>query len=623
MCGIAGFLTHEQGDADGILERQLQALAHRGPDSFGVHARSHAQIGQTRLAIIDLETGDPPIANEDGRIGVAFNGEIYNFKQLRRDLVGRGHMFSTRGDTEVLAHLAEELHPSDLACALEGMFAFAIWNEQAQKLTLIRDRLGKKPLYYWASGGHFVFASEIKALFVHPAVPKNLNTAAIPAYVRYGYVPSPHTFFEGIKSVPPGHVLEVQPGGEPSLEEYWRPPLPGVDTSPLDVSIDAAAQGVRIRLEAAVERRLVSDVPIGAFLSGGLDSSAVVALMAGLHRGTVQTFTIGFEGESGFDEREEARRVASTLGTEHTEFVVRPDAIAIIDRLVTHNDQPFGDTSHIPTFLLAEHTRQHVKVALSGDGGDEVFAGYERFAAGLASQRFAGLPPQLTGVATAFARFLPSGSQRSRLRSLRRFLADANRGLPASFMEWQGYVGRSTRERLLGQKVDLGPNHEEVWCRSEGAPPLTRLMDLNLGTYLLEDLLPKIDRMSMAHALEVRSPFLDRELLEFALRLPPELLIRRTTLKRVLRVAMKDLLPPTTISGRKKGFGVPVGHWLRGELAKYLSSRLGTADARVKSHLEGNAVDALVAEHLGGIDDHGEALWTLLTLEVFLRNQGW
>lgn len=624
MCGIAGYLVDDRGDSNRVLERQLEVLAHRGPDSFGIHRGSKARIGQTRLAVIDLETGDPPITNEDGRLGVAFNGEIYNFKDLRVQLAEKGHRFSTQGDTEVLAHLAEDLPAVDFARSLEGMFAFAIWDEDAQNLTLGRDRLGKKPLYYWASGPHFVFASEIKGLLVHPSVPRRLDGAAIPSYLRYGYVPSPQTFFDEIKSLPPGHILEIRPGGEPQLHEYWRPPLPGVDgTSPLNISLEAAAEGVRDRLEAAIQRRLFSDVPLGAFLSGGMDSSVVVALMAKSHPGNVQTFTIGFEGEPAFDERKAAREISSLFDTDHTEFIVRPDAVALIDRLVTYNDQPFGDTSFIPMFLLAELTRQHVKVALSGDGGDEIFAGYERFAAGLASERFARFPSSLTRPLTALSRSLPPGSQRSRLRSVRRFLADAGLGLPGSFIEWQGYIDRLTRRRLLEERMDLGPNHEAIWERSEGAPLLTRLMDLNLGTYLLEDLLPKMDRMTMAHALEVRSPFLDRDLLQFALRLPPQLLLRRGTLKRVLKVAVKDLLPPSMMSQRKKGFGVPIGQWFRNELRGFLTSRLTEPHARVKNHVSAEALDALVGEHLAGNDDHGEALWTLLTLEVFLRRQDW
>ncbi|MEA2932881.1 MAG: hypothetical protein QOI56_1666, partial [Actinomycetota bacterium] len=378
MCGIAGAIGTVDVDRDAV-ERQLRTLDHRGPDSWGMYARGRAAIGQTRLAIIDLVTGDPPITNEDGRVGVALNGEIYNYLALGDDLRHDGHKLATHGDTEVIAHLAESLEPVALARRLVGMFAFAVWDDRRGRLILGRDRLGKKPLYYWAHDGRLVFGSEIKSVLAHPWVPRDLDPDAIPAYLTFGYVPTPRTFFAGIHSVPPGHVLVMDDDGQPRIERYWEPQVPkagGVEL--IDLPLDEAATEVRALLTRAVERRLLADVPIGAFLSGGVDSSAVVGIMAGLSARPIRTFTIGFDDDDGYDERPYARTVAERFGTEHVEFVVKPDAVNLVERLVWHHDQPFGDSSAIPTFLLSELTHRHVTVALCGDGGDELFAGYER-----------------------------------------------------------------------------------------------------------------------------------------------------------------------------------------------------------------------------------------------------
>ena len=400
MCGICGLVGTEPGDVQPMVDAQLGSLAHRGPDARGSFAAERAIIGQNRLAIIDLETGDPPITNEDQSVAAVLNGEIYNFRELRASLKRGGHAFRSRGDTEVIAHLAEELDAVELARRLDGMFAFAVWDERRRRLVLGRDRVGKKPLFYRASGGRLAFASEIKALLADAAAPRRLNEHAVPAYLTFGYVPTPYTFFEGIRSVPPGHVLTFEPGGEPVIERYWEPPLAGTNGERLELSLHDAATEVRRRLRDAVRRRLVSDVPLGAFLSGGIDSSAVVGLMAGIVDGPVLTFTIGFEDRHGYDERPYARLVAERHGTDHHEFVVRPDAVDLVERLVWHHDQPFGDSSAVPTFLLSEMTRRHVTVALSGDGGDELFAGYERFAAGLAARRYAALPAPMQRAAS-------------------------------------------------------------------------------------------------------------------------------------------------------------------------------------------------------------------------------
>jgi asparagine synthase (glutamine-hydrolysing) len=626
VCGIAGVVAPEPGELRAVVDDQLAAFQHRGPDARGSFAGKHAVIGQNRLAIIDLVTGDPPITNEDGTVGVALNGEIYNFRELREELRRRGHRLSSRGDTEVIAHLAEDLAPVELARRLDGMFAFAIWDERRERLILGRDRVGKKPLYYWFAEGRLVFASEIKGLFADPSVPRVLDRRAIPAYLTFGYVPTPHTFFESVRSLPPGHVLAFEPGGEPLVERYWRAPVAGIDgVAHLDVSLREAAVEVRTRLEDAVARRLISDVPLGTFLSGGIDSSIVAGIMASQLERKVETFTIGFEDRQGFDERPYAKLIARRHGTDHHEFVVHPDAVDLVERLVWHHDQPFGDSSAVPTFLLSELTRGHVTVALSGDGGDEVFAGYERFLAGLAARRFAAMPAPLRSAARGAVGVLPPTALRGRAGSAQRFAGVAEQGLPDAFRSWISFIQEPERTALLDGRGDdwAIEDYRATWSSSEGADPLDRLLDLNLRTYLLDDLMVKTDRMSMAHGLEVRCPFLDTDLLAFAARLPPALKARGMSLKRVLKAAVEDLLPGEILRRPKHGFGVPLDRWFREDLRGYVAETLGAADSRVKDHLAPAAVDHLLAEHDARRRNHGHALWTLLTLEVFLRREGW
>ena len=633
MCGIAGEISVARDGADSATA-QLSALRHRGPDAEGAFSCSRGWIGQTRLSVIDLERGDPPITNEDGSVGVALNGEIYNYRELRSALEPRGHTFASQGDTEVIAHLIEDLDPAEVATRLEGMFAFAAWDGRREQLVLGRDRFGKKPLYYWHDGERLVFASEIKGLLANPRVPRRLRQAAIPDYLTFGYVPTPYTFFEGIQSLPPGHVLIATAGREPTIHRYWEPRYPGAsDAERLDLPLDEAASLVREKLRAAVERRLVSDVPLGAFLSGGIDSSTVVALMSQASDRPVSTFTIGFDDVEGYDERPYARVVADAFRTDHTEFVVKPDASELLERLVWHYDEPFGDSSALPTYLLSELTRGHVTVALCGDGGDELFGGYERFAAALAIARYERLPEQLRSGVRRVAEMVPSQATGGGVAKLRRMLVRSDLTAPMALLAWVSYVPSEWKQRLLdgtplaasangGSSVALD-GYRDIWHRSTGAHPLDRLLDLNLQTYLLDDLLPKVDRMSMAHALEVRAPFLDRELSELAFRLAPSSRVRGLSLKRVLRAAVGDLLPHEILHRSKRGFGVPLDRWFRQDLKTYVKGMLCARDTRVREHLAGSAIDELVAEHQAGAGDHGHAIWSLLTLEIFLRREGW
>ena len=625
MCGIAGSVDVHASDGRRWAERQLRCLEHRGPDSWGVYERGPATVGQTRLAVIDLVRGDPPITNEDASVGVALNGEIYNYRSLQEQLRGSGHRLATGCDTEVLAHLAEDIEPVELARCLEGMFAFAVWDERRQRLTLGRDRMGKKPLYYWHGDGRFVFGSEIKAVLAHPSVPRQLDSDAIPAYLRFGYVPSPRTFFADVLSVPPGHVLTFEPGAEPHLECYWQPRVPGTDgVSRINVSLPEAAKLVRAQLTAAVGRRMVADVPLGAFLSGGVDSSAIVAVMTEVSSRPVRTFTIGFEDDEGFDERPYARAVAGRFGTEHTEFVVKPKAVDLVEQLVWHHDQPFGDSSAVPTFLLSELTRRHVTVALCGDGGDELFAGYERFPAALALHRLQALPSPVSKLLKAASSLLPPASFGGRGASVQRFLARTRLDVPDAFLSWVSYVSEELSRDLLGPASQWAVvDYHEKWAASDGADLLDRLLDVTLRTYLLDDLLPKVDRTSMAHGLEVRAPFLDREMVELALRLPRAAKVRGMSRKRVLKRAVRDLLPKDILNRRKHGFAVPLDRWFRSDLRSYLEGTLAASDARLRQHVRPEALDRVLDEHQSGQRNHRDTLWTLLTLEVFLRREGW
>jgi asparagine synthase (glutamine-hydrolysing) len=625
MCGIAGAVEVNPGQLVEAVRSQIATQRHRGPDAEGWFDGGRGVIAQNRLAIIDLVTGDPPITDEDGVIGAVLNGEIYNFRELRDELRRGGHGLTSDGDTEVLAHLAEDHDAVTLARTLDGMFAFAIWDRKRERLLLGRDRVGKKPLYYWRSPEQFVFASEIKGVLAHPDVPCDLDEQAISAYLTFGYVPTPDTFFVGIKSVPPAHTLTLEPGGEPQIERYWQLQVPGVNGSPgtLDIGLDEAATEVRQLLQEAIRRRLIADVPLGAFLSGGIDSSAIVALMAGVMGEPVKTFTIGFEDRDGFDERPFARAVAERFEAEHHEAVVHPEAVELVERLVWHHDQPFGDSSAVPTFLLNQEARQHVTVALSGDGGDELFAGYERFAAGLAVDRVLRIPPGMRGTGRRALAALPEGALRGRVGRAQRFAERVDEGMPWAYLEWISYVPNEWRRRLLPAADDLArQRYRTLWERSHGAKPLDRLLALNLETYLLDDLLVKMDRTSMAHGLEVRSPFLDTELVEFASRLAPSLKVRGLSLKRVLKRAVSDLLPPEILSRPKRGFGVPLDRWFREDLDTYARSMLGPT-ARLRGHLNAETIDSLLAEHRSGKARYGHILWTLLTLELFLRRHGW
>ncbi len=625
MCGICGELRF---DGAPVSEARLVAmrdqLVHRGPDSDGVYVAGAASggLGFRRLRIIDLTANaSQPMANENGSVWVVFNGEIYNFQELREGLVARGHRFRSQSDTETIVHLYEE-KGADCIGDLDGMFAIAIWDERAQRLTLARDRAGKKPLFHFRSDRVFVFASEMKSFFGHPDVTMDVDLEAVPYYFIHGYVPGPATFYRNVRQVPPATVMTVEPDGRVSSRRYWSIEFPRAsDVRP--IGTQDAVEGVRQRTTRAVERRLVSDVPLGAFLSGGIDSTIVVGLMSRAMAEPVKTFSIGFEGDAAYDETAFARLAARRFNTEHTEFRVSPSDFDLIDTLIWHHDGPFGDSSAVPTYIVSKLARDHVTVVLTGDGGDEVFAGYRRFWAAVQSERI----PRFVAVAgRALLSSLPTPSHE------RHWLAEAQRffnAMGAPFDEritmWNALFFEELPALLRPELVAtlhpldklqyLGGERE----RMDGRSTLSRLLHANFTSYLPDDLLVKTDRCTMANSLEARSPFLDRELIEYVAALPDNFKLDGRRTKAILRDAFADLLPPEIERRGKMGFGVPLGAWFRGHLRDSMRDLLLAPNARYRDMLSGAFVERLVRRHLSGEANVGQQLWSLICFERWLH----
>jgi asparagine synthase (glutamine-hydrolysing) len=624
MCGIAGYV----GPAPpGLLPGMLDLIHHRGPDDLGRHEAGGAGVGVTRLAIIDLATGRQPIATDDGAAHVVFNGEIYNFRALRAALEARGCRFRTSSDTEVLLR-AWETHGEACVDDLRGMFAFAIWDARRRRLFAARDRLGKKPFYYWHRDGLFLFASEVKQLLRHPAVGRDLDWAALHHYLAFGYVPGDRSIFAEIHNLPAGHTLTLE-DGRVAVRRYWA--LPAAATlAPRPGDPREAAARVRESLREAVRLRLESDVPLGVFLSGGIDSGTIVATMRSLVSGPIRTFTIGFaSAPASYVELPLARRLAERFETTHHEETLEPKLADLLPTIVRHLDEPFADSSALPTFVVAQATARHVKVALSGVGGDEAFGGYPRYlgvraatrwarasrwARALGGRRLLGLLPR-DGVA---------GDWRNRVE---RFLGAAATPMPGPYLEWtrffgDGALGRlatpALRERLT---ADVEATRRAAWASHAHDDPMDGAFRIDLATYLPDDLLVMADRMSMAHSLELRAPFCDHRLLEEALAIPPAVKVPGWRLKGLLRAAFADTLPPETLAARKQGFMVPLGRWLRAELQPLVEDLLDDARVRARGLFEPAAVAALRREHLAGAGAHADRLWTLMMLELWMRER--
>ncbi len=626
MCGICGYVYRQSKGCPDLskLKWSNETLRHRGPDDRGMVVLDNAALGMSRLSVIDLTTGHQPMANEDKTCWIVHNGEIYNFLELRQELEALGHSFRTRSDTEVILHGYREWGP-DCVPRLRGMFAFAIHDGKSEKrggsdrLFLARDRVGKKPLYYYRDADRFVFASEIKAILAHPGVPCRINRRVIPLFLAYGYVPAPHTIFEDIHELPPGHILIVK-NGDITVREYWDVNYPHVPEP--RVSVPETIEQLRNLFQEAVQLRLISDVPLGAFLSGGLDSTAVVACMARLTDQPVKTFAIGFADDPSFNELDHARKAARAYGTDHHEFVIRPDAIDLLPKLVWHYDQPFADSSAIPTYLVSKLTKEHVTVALTGDGGDELFAGYERFAAARLAEVYCRTPKVVQAGLALLMNTLPESTRYDGfVRRARRFLEYAPLPLARRYLGWVGIFDLDFIGELLAYQSDSSPtsHFQSYFDRVEDVDPIGQLLYVNAKTYLPGDLLVKTDRMSMANSLEARCPFLDHTLLEFAAQIPSRLKLRGLTTKYILKEATKGFVPQEIINRRKHGFGVPVGRWFRTDLREYVREMVLSPQAVKRGYFKKETLERLIGEHQSGKRDHGHRLWTLLTFEMWHR----
>jgi asparagine synthase (glutamine-hydrolysing) len=608
MCGICGLVAPSGRPDPEPVERMSAALVHRGPDEGSVDAFGRCVLGNRRLRIIDLVTGSQPVANEAGDVVAVFNGEIYNFRALREELAASGHEVRGTGDTPVIPHLYEESGP-DFVRRLWGMFALALWDARRERLVLARDRVGKKPLVWTRlADGTIAFASEVKALLLLPGVAREVDPAALDAYLALQYVPG-GTGLRGIEKLAPGHVL-VAEGGSVRVEPYWS-----LEPRPERLDEPGWLERVRETVGAAVRRRLVADVPLGALLSGGIDSSVVVAEMAQAG-GTVRTFTVGF-GDERYDERAYARAVADRYGTDHEEIVVEPDVTELLPRLAASFDEPLGDEAALPQLVVSELARRRVTVALTGDGGDEAFAGYERYAAVGLAGRLA-LPG--AGLAARALRRAGRGEPRSAANRAGRLLEAA--ALPAA----QRY-GRLMEVFPAALRAELWepefvPRAVPAWELLGTAPGsgVSGLQRLDVRTYLPGDLLLKADVASMAHSLEVRSPLLDHEVLELGVSLPDSLKVRGLRGKVALRRAFADALPPQVAGRGKTGFGVPISRWFRGELRELAGDTLLGERARARGQLRPAAVERLLADHAAGRADHGHRLWCLLMLELWQRS---
>ncbi|MBA3688129.1 MAG: asparagine synthase (glutamine-hydrolyzing) [Chloroflexi bacterium] len=615
MCGIAGFAGHGVcGEADSRLaDAMLQSLAHRGPDDHRLYCDDGVILGARRLSIIDLDTGQQPLANEDKQIWATQNGEVYNYVELRADLAARGHIFRTKCDTETIVHAYEEFGDA-FPTQLRGMFAIALWDRRQRRLLLTRDRLGKKPLYWRLADGRLSYASELKALLADPAVSRDVDPTALALYLQYQYIPAPHTIFKGIHKLPPATTLTWD-GGVPHVDSYWTPSYEPKRAG----TLAQHTQELLELLRESVRLRLRSDVPLGVFLSGGMDSSVITALMVEASSQPVRSFSIGFQEEA-YNELPYARAVARHLGTDHSDDIVTIDAVEMLPKLAYHFDEPFGDPSAMPTYRVAELAASELKVVLTGDGGDESFGGYGRYLASRRLRRLASIP---------FSRHLADTAH------LVFSVAPVGPRLRKRGVQWQKMVRMSADERyvrsmsvsqpeetaeLLGRDVAFDQSAYLSSALAAGpSDPVNRLLHGDLVTYLPEDLLVKIDRATMARSLEARSPLLDHVVVEFAASLPSIQKISGTQTKVILRAVANQLLPSTLVERPKKGFGIPMREWFHGQLGDLYTELVLSPNAACRPFISQRAARSLLDRHRQSGVSYAHHLWDVLMLEQWAR----
>ena len=616
MCGICGYIGYDDRSP---LAWMLKALEHRGPDDQGQFTDDRVALGMRRLSIIDLERGHQPLSNEDGSVWIVYNGEIYNYRDLRRELEGRGHRFSTESDTEVIVHLYEDMGEGCVH-RLRGMFAFALWDRRDRKLLLARDRIGIKPLFYYHRSGRLVFASEIKSLLRHPDVPKDLNLPSLYYFLTFLYIPAPHTIFKGIKKLPPGHILSWTEG-RPVLRQYWDLHFPEPDVRPEEYYRERIYELLR----ESVRMRMISDVPLGAFLSGGVDSSTVVGLMSEVSSEPVRTFSIGYgrKAES-YNELEYARIVARHFGTEHHEYIVEPDVVELLPKIVWYLDEPFADSSTIPTFLVSEVARKHVKVCLSGIGGDEVFGGYPRYM----GERLAGyyeiLPLILRKHMLAkMVELIPESTESRNIPGwIKRFVRGGALRPEDRYISWISFLDRGQAMRLFragppGDDSLPFDIHRRLYRNNDAGNSLDRIFYLDVKTYLPDDLLAMGDRMSMANSLELRVPFCDHEVIEFSATIPYALKLKGFKLKSLLKRTVQPLLPEPIIKRKKQGFMIPLAKWFQDELRGYVDDLLSKERIEKRGYFRYEYIRWVLDQHRRNRRNFTDLIFALVSLELW------
>ena len=621
MCGIAGLISLDGRALPGpqTLDAMCRTIVHRGPDDQGTFHTDWAAIGMRRLAIIDVAGGHQPVTSAGGRIQLVFNGEIYNFRELRHTLEARGYVFQSHSDSECIAHAYAE-YGTDCFAMLRGMFAIAIVDQDRRRLVLARDRIGKKPLYLGElSPGVLGFGSELKTLLAVPGWQPRIAMDAVQDFFSLGYIPAPDTIFEGIGKLPPGHWMSIEPGQNGGAPNIVQTRYSHVDFLPKWTDDeDTLQERLFAELDDAVRVRLVSDVPFGAFLSGGLDSSVVCALMTRHLSQPLKTFSIGFD-EAGFDELPDARRVAQHLGTEHHEMVVRPDAANLLETLVHHFDEPFGDSSAIPTFLVSQLAARHVKMVLSGDGGDELFAGYSRYRRYATLQRIRhttlGLAP---GLARLGGALLP-GAHGRRLSGIGQRLSLP---WPDDYLALVALANPADLRLLFGERAHTDPfgSVRQRFVRPDIDSHAEQILSGDMDTYLVDDILVKVDRTTMANSLEARAPLLDQNLIAFSARLPFDLKLHGEQGKYLFRKVAARLLPAEVLTKRKQGFAIPLATWFRNELRPMLLDTIGSRAFKERGIFDHEGIQRLVNEHQQGLQDRGELLWMVMVLETWMRS---